>query len=61
MTVNLVRGSGDRLTMRDIPVLAWLFIALNIYRLGVVEATRSCGSSIVRRGNAPTYGRFIHY
>jgi hypothetical protein len=52
MTLNLVRGSADRLTMRYIPLLAWLFIALTIYGLGTMIAAVANGSRVLDAGTA---------
>ncbi|NTV63452.1 MAG: hypothetical protein HGA65_07935 [Oscillochloris sp.] len=36
MTINLVQGDTERLTLRYIPLLAWAFIGLILYGIGQV-------------------------
>lgn len=36
MTINLLRGAGDRLTLRYIPLLSWIFVGLACYGIGTI-------------------------
>jgi ABC-type anion transport system duplicated permease subunit len=52
MTVSLIGGSGDRLTLRYIPVLTWAFIILTLYGIGAIIAAVAAGSRAMDGGTA---------
>lgn len=52
MTISLIGGTGDRLTLRYIPVLAWAFIGLILYGVGTLAAAVAAGSRAMGDGTA---------
>ncbi|MBX0327004.1 hypothetical protein K2Z83_04820, partial [Oscillochloris sp. ZM17-4] len=52
MTINLMQGGESRLTIRYLPLLAWLFIGVTLYGVGTLVAELAAGSRAMDGGTA---------